>query len=73
MKYELINTGYNPEVNINEDTYSIDITLGLRSTNNFIPDFSKIITVVSSNSQTGYEVDIQRENAINDYIAEINK
>jgi len=73
MKYELINTGYNPEMNINEDTYSIDITLGLRSTDNFIPDFSKNIKVISSNSQTGYEVDVQRKKAIEDYMNQINK
>jgi len=73
MRYEHINTGYEPEISIDEDTYSINITIGLRATDGFIPNFSKTITVVSSNSQTGYEVDAQREKAITDFIEQINK
>lgn len=53
--------------------YEVDITIGLKHLDNFIPPFSKTITVKSNNSQTGFEVDEQREQEIQNYITLINQ
>lgn len=63
---------YNVEKIIDEMTYSIEITIGLESTDGVVPPFSKSITVVSNNSMTGFQVDEQRELAISNYLNEIN-
>lgn len=64
--------GYNVEEIINENEYSIDITIGLESTDGIVPPFSKTITVISDNSMTGFQVDAQRDQAIDDYLDLIN-
>lgn len=53
--------------------YEVDITIGLKHLDNFIPPFSKTIIVKSNNTQTGFEVDEQREQAIQDYLNLINQ
>lgn len=53
--------------------YEVDITIGLKHLDNFIPPFSKTIIVKSNNSQTGFEIDEQREQAIQDYLNLINQ
>jgi hypothetical protein len=73
MKYEKIGLGYGIETVIDEDIYSINITIGLHPTDNIAPNFSVDIIVTSDNSQTGYEVDEQRSKAIEDYLELINK
>jgi len=88
MKYTILQTDISPErivmQNIldNEgniinheptDEYEVDITLGIKYENDFIPPFSKTITVRSNNSQTGFEVDEQRQQAIQDYLNLINQ
>jgi len=65
--------GYNIEKIIDENSYSVEITLGLESVDGVVPPFSKSITVISNNSQTGFEVDAQRELEISNYMKEINK
>lgn len=65
--------GYSVETIIDENTYSIDITLPLQTNDELEVQFSKTITVISENSQTGYEVDLQRQEAINNYIIQINQ
>lgn len=54
------------------DSYEVTITLGIHPTDGIGADFSKDITVTSNNSQTGFEVDIQREQAVADYMQSIN-
>jgi hypothetical protein len=72
MKYELIKHDYGVETSSDEENnYSITITLALHPTDGIAPDFSKDITVVSNNSMTGYEVDIQRQAEIAAYISNI--
>lgn len=73
MKYEKTGLGYGVETIIDENKYSINITIGLHPTDNIAPNFSIDITVTSDNSQTGYEVDEQRNKAIEDYLKSINK
>jgi len=73
MKYEKTGLGYGVETIIDENKYSINITIGLHPTDNIAPNFSIDITVTSDNSQTGYEVDEQRNKAIEDYLKLINK
>jgi len=53
--------------------YEVDITIGLKHLDNFIPPFSKTIIVKSNNTQTGFEIDEQREQAIQDYLNLINQ
>ena len=55
------------------DEYEVDITIGLKHLDNFIPPFSKTIIVKSNNNQTGFEIDEQREQAIQDYLNLINQ
>ena len=54
------------------DEYDVTITMGIHPTDGIGADFSKDITVTSSNAQTGFEVDTQREQAVQDYIDSIN-
>ncbi len=73
MKYEKTGLGYGVETIIDDNKYSINITIGLHPTDNIAPNFSIDIIVESDNSQTGYEVDEQRNKAIEDYLKSINK
>lgn len=73
MAYELINTEAQFETPIDEKTYKVDILLTFKSDNELIPNFTKVLTVISDNKQTGYEVDEQRQLEINNYLSEINK
>ena len=72
MKYEKINLGYGSETVIDVNKYSINITIWLHPTDNIAPNFSVDIIVESDNAQTGYEVDIQRNEAVNEYLRVIN-
>jgi hypothetical protein len=65
--------GYGIESVIDTDSYSIDITLPLITNDELALQFSKTISVVSQNSQTGYEVDTARATAVANYLIEINK
>lgn len=73
MTYELVNKEVQFETPIDDEKYQVDILLTFKSSNELIPDFVKTITVISDNSQTGYEADEQREIEINAYISDINK
>jgi len=53
------------------DDYEVTITLGIHPTDGIGTDFSKDIIVKSNNSMTGFEVDIQREQAVSDYMQSI--
>jgi hypothetical protein len=53
------------------DEYDVTITMGIHPIDGIGADFSKDITVTSSNAQTGFEVDIQREQAVSDYMQSI--
>lgn len=55
------------------DNYEVTITMGIHPIDGIGADFSKDITVVSSNAQTGFEVDDQREQAVTDFMASINE
>jgi len=86
MKYELIKTDISAERTVMQDIieddivvgqeptdeYEVTITLGILPTDNVAPEFSKDIIVRSSNSMTGFQVDDQRELAIDNYLQEIN-
>lgn len=86
MKYELIKTDISAErvvmLDIIEndnvvgqestDEYEVTITLGIRPTDGIAPDFSKDIIVRHNNHQTGFEVDIQREQEITNFLNNIN-
>lgn len=88
MKYTILRKDISPERLVMQDItddegnitgqeptneYEVDITIGLKHENDFIPPFSKTIIVRSNNSQTGFEVDIQRQQEIENYITLINK
>jgi hypothetical protein len=65
--------GENNEIQkIPTNEYEVDITIGLKHIDNFIPEFSKTISVKSNNSQTGFEVDEQRQQIVTDYMTQIN-
>lgn len=55
------------------DNYEVTITMGIHPTDGIGADFSKDITVTSSNAQTGFEVDDQREQAVTEFMASINE
>lgn len=77
MKYELIKKDISAERTVLEqgvptNDYEVTITLGIAPTDNVAPEFSKDIIVRSSNSMTGFQVDDQRELAIDNYLQAIN-
>lgn len=86
MKYELIKKDISAERVVMQDVivddvvigteptdeYEVTITLAILPTDNVAPEFSKDIIVRSSNSMTGFQVDDQRELAIEDYMQSIN-
>jgi len=86
MKYELIKTDISAERTVMQDVvvddvvtgqeetdnYEVTITLGIHPTDGVAPDFSKDIIVRSNNSQTGFQVDIERAQAIEAFIDNIN-
>lgn len=86
MKYELIKTDISAERTVMQDIiedgeivgqdeidyYDVTITLGIHPTDGVAPDFSKDIIVTSNNYQTGFEVDAQRELAVDNYLQAIN-
>lgn len=52
--------------------YYVTVNLWIKSNNQIFGDFQHILRIVSLNSMTGFEVDAQRELAIQDYINQIN-
>lgn len=86
MKYELIKKDISAERVVMQDVivddvvigteptdeYEVTITLSIHPTDEIAPEFSKDIIVRSSNSMTGFQVDDQRELAIDNYLQEIN-
>lgn len=76
MRYKLRENedlGYSVETTPDEHgNYSIDITLPLITTDALALKFSETINVVSNNSQTGTQVDEQRNLAVQAYLNEIN-
>lgn len=71
-KYEFIRFDINTEMRIDDNTYSCDITIAIKPTDGIAPKFSKNITVISDNAQTGFEVDQFRLEAVNAFIDSIN-
>ena len=58
---------------IDSKSYSVKLTLILiDDSNDNIPEFSMDITSTSTNTQTGYKVDTQRESEISTYIETLN-
>lgn len=86
MKYELIKTDLSAERTVMQDVivddvvtgqeptddYEVTITMGIHPTDGIGADFSKDIIVTSNNNMTGFEVDEQRELAIENYMIAIN-
>jgi len=61
-----------PEIPEGDVAYFVTVTLWIKSTNLLLSDFQHILRIVSLNSMTGFEVDDQRELAIQDYMTQIN-
>ena len=86
MKYELIKTDISAERVVMQDIiennsvigqestdeYEVTITIGLHPIDGVAPDFSKDIIVRHNNHQTGFEVDIQRNQEITTFLNNIN-
>jgi hypothetical protein len=74
MTFEKTGVGYGSETEADDKgNYSMTITIGVKPSSDLIPPFSKDIVVESNNSMTGYEVDTQRDKAIEDFINQLNK
>ena len=52
--------------------YYVTVNLWIKSNNQIFVDFQHILRIVSLNSMNGFEVDAQRELAIQDYMNQIN-
>lgn len=61
------------ETELNDNSYSVIISIGLQIEDGICAEFSKDIIVISTNEMTGFEVDIQRIKAIEDFMKSINK
>jgi len=86
MKYELIKYDISAERVVMQDIieddiivgqeptdeYEVTITIGIHPTDGVAPDFSKDIIVRHNNHQTGFEVDIQRDQEITNFLNYIN-
>lgn len=86
MKYELIKTDISAERVVMQDIieddivvgqeptddYEVTITIGIHPTDGVAPDFSKDIIVTSNNSMTGFQIDEQRELAVDNFMTSIN-
>lgn len=72
MRFEILNTSLSVEEVIDADNYMVTITIFLTDTKGLIPDFQKGVDVISNNSMTGFEVDAQREEAIQNLLKEVN-
>ena len=74
MKYELIRYEIvkETETDVNGN-YSATIVVYLKHIDDFIPPFVKEIEVQSCNTETGYEVDLKRKKAVEDFLEQINE
>lgn len=63
---------FSEETEIDEKSYSVTISIGLQIEDGVCPEFTKDITVTSTNDMTGFEVDEQRMKAVNDFMDSIN-
>lgn len=72
MKYQLINTVFT-EQKIDEDSYLTTIVMGFSCTDGIGANFSKDIEITQLNTLTGYEVDSERQVAVDNYLIEINQ
>ena len=61
-----------PTIPEGDVAYFVTVNLWIKSINPLISDFQHILRIVSLNSMTGFEVDAQREQVIQDYITAIN-
>ncbi len=74
MKYEYLTHTTNSETPSDENgNYLATITINIKCTDEIGPVFSKNINVVNNNSQTGFQVDEERQQAVNDYLTLINQ
>ena len=55
-----------------DTAYFVTVTLWIKSNSEYFNDFQHILRIVSLNSMTGFQVDAQREQVIQDYITAIN-
>ena len=60
------------ETTIDAAKFKCNLIINIGFDNPKFDEFSKTIESISDNSQTGYEVDTQRENEITEYIATLN-
>lgn len=54
------------------DEYEVTVTMYIHPVDGIAPDFCKYLTVRSDNHMTGFQVDEQREQAVEDYMQSIN-
>ena len=62
-----------PEIPDGDVAYFVTVTLYIKSNTDLFDDFQHILRIVSLNSQTGFEVDTQRIQVIQDYVIKINE
>ena len=60
------------ETDLGNDSYSVVMSIGLQIEDGVCVEFSKDIVVTSKNSMTGFEVDAQRMQAVNDFMDSVN-
>lgn len=87
MKYELVKYDISSERTVMQDVivddvvtgkeptdnYEVTITMEIHPTDNIASNFSRDIVVTSHNDMTGFEVDEQRQEAVQNYIDSINE
>lgn len=61
-----------PVIAEGDEAYYVNVNLWIKEENDLIPPFEKLIPIVSLNSMTGFEVDAQREQVINDFMNSLN-
>jgi hypothetical protein len=71
-RFEPINTVVDVEYQLTDTLYSASVYVQFKDVKGIIPIFSKDTNVVSSNFQTGFQVDAQREQAVNELVGRVN-
>jgi hypothetical protein len=71
-RFEPINTVVDVEYQLTDTLYSARVYVQFKDVKGIVPIFSKDTNVVSSNFQTGFQVDAQRLQAITELVGRVN-
>ncbi len=72
-RYKLLSVNVHPEIVLSDSTFSNIITLNIFPNDSIVPPFSKDINVISFMRMSGFEIGMQRDSAVVNYMRKLNK